>query len=303
MTDAPPKISLCLIMCDEEKALARCLKNAAGAFDELVIVDTGSRDQSVAVAAAHGAIIVHHAWQDDFSAARNAGLELATGDWILILDPDEVLSPRDVAALRKLTLTGDADAFQIPTRNYTNNSYLVGFVPNPRDYPEGEGFRGFVESTKVRLFRNHLGLRFVGVIHELVDLDVDAKGFHGFKASFPIHHWPDTEPAKIGSKKSFFYLRVAEKKAQLEPENPKAVWELAIAQYVNGSRVMALRTMIHAISMAEPDAEKLFTIGSVLQGCGYKETARLMIEKAVCKQYPALTHANEDFKRFPDLCF
>ncbi len=301
MTGASPKISLCMIMCDEEKALARCLKNAAGAFDELVIVDTGSRDQSLAVAAAHGAVVVHRDWVDDFSAVRNAGLEFATGDWILILDPDEVLSPHDVPALRKLALAGDADAFQIPTRNYTNNACLVGFAPNPRDYPEGEGYRGFVESTKVRLFRNHLGLRFVGVIHELVDLDVDAKGLRGFKASFPIHHWPDAEPLKIGTKKSFFYLRVAEKKAQLEPENPKAIWELAIAQYVNGSRLMALQTMIRAISMAEPDAEKLFTIGSVLQGCGYKETARLMIEKAVCKQYPALTHACEDFRKFPDL--
>lgn len=301
MTAAPPKISLCMIMCDEEKTLARCLKNAAGAYDQLVIVDTGSKDQSIAIAAAHGAIIVHHDWRDDFSAARNAGLAFATGDWILILDPDEVLSPRDIPPLRVLVGGNDADAFQIPTRNYTNNSYLVGFVPNPRDYPEGEGFRGYVESTKVRLFRNRLGLRFVGVIHELVDLDVAAKGLRGFKAIFPIHHWPDTGPARVGSKKSFFYLRVAEKKAQLEPENPKAVWELAIAQYVNGSRIMALRTMMRAVSMAEPDAEKLFTIGSILQSCGYNDTARLMIEKAVCKQYPALTHTCEDFRRFPDL--
>jgi glycosyltransferase involved in cell wall biosynthesis len=301
MSALRPTISLCMIMCDEEKVLARCLKSAAGAFDELIIVDTGSRDQSVAVAAAHGAIVVHHDWVDDFSAARNVGLDFATRDWVLILDPDEVLAPRDVAALRKLTMAVDADAFQIPTRNYTNNSYLVGFVPNPRDYPEGEGFRGFVESTKVRLFRNRLGLRFVGVIHELVDLDVDAKGFRGFKASFPVHHWPDTEPAKVGSRKSFFYLRVAEKKAQLEPENPKAVWELAIAQYVNGSRLAALRTMVQAVSMADPDAEKLFTFGSVLQGCGFTQTSRLMIEKAVCKQYPALTHTDADFKGFPEL--
>ncbi len=63
---------------------------------------------------------------------------------------------------------------------------------------------------------------------------------------------------------------------------------------------MALRTMIRAISMAEPDAEKLFTVGSILQSCGYTQTARLMIEKAVCKQYPALIHACEDFKRFPE---
>ena len=60
--------------------------------------------------------------------------------------------------------------------------------------------------------------------------------------------------------------------------------------------------MFRAISMAEPDAEKLFTIGSIMQSRGYTQTARLMIEKAVCKQYPGLTHACEDFKGFPDLC-
>jgi len=86
------KISLCTIVRDEESSLPRCLASVKNAVDELCIIDTGSIDRTVEIARASGARVEEIPWPNDFSAARNASLDLATGDWILVLDADEELA-------------------------------------------------------------------------------------------------------------------------------------------------------------------------------------------------------------------
>ncbi|MEE9126774.1 MAG: glycosyltransferase family 2 protein, partial [Planctomycetota bacterium] len=78
-----PRISLCMIVKDEESFLDACLRSAAPCVDDMVIVDTGSTDRTVEIAEAHGAMVFHFEWCDDFAAARNFALEHATGDWVL----------------------------------------------------------------------------------------------------------------------------------------------------------------------------------------------------------------------------
>ncbi len=86
-------LSLCMIVRDEEAMLGRCLESVRGVVDEVVVVDTGSRDRSIELARSHGARVVEFPWCDDFAAARNAGLEVAQGKAILWLDADEALAP------------------------------------------------------------------------------------------------------------------------------------------------------------------------------------------------------------------
>lgn len=85
-------VSACLIVRNEEAKLGRCLTSLMGAVDEIVVVDTGSTDRTVEVARKYGARIGHFAWVDDYAAARNAALDLATGDWVLSIDADEWLA-------------------------------------------------------------------------------------------------------------------------------------------------------------------------------------------------------------------
>jgi glycosyltransferase involved in cell wall biosynthesis len=85
------KISLCMIVKDEEKNLVRCLESVKDKVDEIVIVDTGSVDSTKEIAAKYGAKILDYEWDNDFGKARNVGIEAATGDWILVLDADEEL--------------------------------------------------------------------------------------------------------------------------------------------------------------------------------------------------------------------
>ena len=92
-TTVRPTLGVQLIVKNEAGLLPRCLATLQGA-DEIIVVDTGSTDQSIAVAAKYGATVVEEPWADDFSAARNTGLAHAASDWILVLDADETLQHR-----------------------------------------------------------------------------------------------------------------------------------------------------------------------------------------------------------------
>lgn len=95
------RLTACLIARDEESILPRCLASLHRVADEICLLDTGSIDRTVEIARAHGATVGFRAWDQDFSAARNAGLELASGDWILQIDADEEIDPASIADLRQ----------------------------------------------------------------------------------------------------------------------------------------------------------------------------------------------------------
>lgn len=123
------------------------LERARGLWDELVVVDTGSTDDTVALLERVGARVLHRAWDDDFSAARNAGLAEATGEWIVVLDADEMVSSEFVGEVRALVAQGTVGAATIPIRN-----------PLPS---------GSVRQTPLlRVFRRDDSIRYEHRIHE-----------------------------------------------------------------------------------------------------------------------------------------
>lgn len=88
------KLSIAMIVKNEARCLARCLRSVQSFADEIIVVDTGSTDDTIKIAGEHGAKNFAFAWCDDFSAARNFSLAQATGEWILVLDADESVSER-----------------------------------------------------------------------------------------------------------------------------------------------------------------------------------------------------------------
>lgn len=97
------RIALVMIARNEARCIARCLRSAKPWVDEMIVMDTGSSDDTVALAQAEGAQVHRMAWPDDFAAARNAALACSTADWNLILDADETLASGGelIAALRQ----------------------------------------------------------------------------------------------------------------------------------------------------------------------------------------------------------
>ena len=96
------KVSLTMIVRNEEHNLPHCLESVRGLFDEIVVVDTGSTDRTKEIAAGFGANVVEFAWIDDFAAARNVALGNATGDYAFWLDADDVVEPPERIKLEEL---------------------------------------------------------------------------------------------------------------------------------------------------------------------------------------------------------
>jgi tetratricopeptide (TPR) repeat protein len=139
-------LSAALIVRDESSVLDACLESLHGIVDEIVIVDTGSVDDTPSIARRHGALLLSRPWDDDFSAARNHSLEHASGDWILYIDADERLIGADRAMIERLLVDAREVAFRIPLRPLsTTTAYL-----------------------EYRLWRNDPRIRFEGLIHERI---------------------------------------------------------------------------------------------------------------------------------------
>ena len=151
-------IALCMIVKDEERVLERCLASARDVVDEIVVVDTGSTDGTVAIAERFGATVLHHAWNDDFAEARNVGLDAATSDWILFLDADEWLEDDDAPKLRDLASRTWIEAYRLPIHNRHGH----------------EGEQKIAVHEAMRFFRNRPDRRFFGRVHEGVDRTLPA---------------------------------------------------------------------------------------------------------------------------------
>jgi glycosyltransferase involved in cell wall biosynthesis len=223
-------VSLCMIVKDEESCLARCLASAKPVVHELVVVDTGSSDRTVAIATVFGAKVSHFQWNGSFSDARNFGLDQAGGAWILVLDADEVISTRDHDRIRQLVLdaAGTKTAWRVLTRNYTIR-HPSGWCANDGSYPAEERGGGWFPSSKVRLFRNSRCVRFSGVVHEMVEDDAEKDGYQFRDAPFVVHHYGrlyDDGEADFEKKTKYYELGL--EKLVKSPNDLTALRELAI---------------------------------------------------------------------------
>jgi tetratricopeptide (TPR) repeat protein len=146
------RLSLCMIVRDEQEMLPRCLAAVAHAVDEIVLVDTGSSDRTVEIAESFGARVLSFAWTGSFAQARNVSFDAATGDWLMYLDADEVLVREDAALLRTLTGRTWREAFYLSETNYTG------------DLEDGTA----VTHNALRVYRNRPEYRFEGRLHEQI---------------------------------------------------------------------------------------------------------------------------------------
>lgn len=224
---AGQSVSLCMIVRNEEKELPRCLASIKPLVDEMVIVDTGSTDNTREIARLFGARIIEFSWTGDFSAARNAGLEKATGDWILAMDADEVISPLDHEAFKKLLLAPSV-AWEITTRNYMVKVNIEKWQQNDGHYIIEEAAAGWTPSNKVRLFPNRRDVFFQNPIHEMVEPSLELLGIPVQISSIPVHHYGYLDQQKMIEKKREYYRLGKDKLQKTGGNDPKALYELAV---------------------------------------------------------------------------
>lgn len=211
------KISLCMIVKNEEANLARCLSSVQGVVDEIIVVDTGSVDNTRLVAEKAGARVVSVEWQNNFSMARNASLELATGDWILFLDADEALEQGSTDALRRIT-----------DSNYEGYFLkIINFI----------GASGSVETSPdlvFRMFRNHPQYRFRGAIHEqIVDVILEKNNQATFQVAEDviIRHYGYLNQQIVEKDKKNRNLAIISKELQNDPGNQSLHYHYGVELY------------------------------------------------------------------------
>ena len=294
-------ISLCMIMKNEEARLARCLESVKGFVDEINIADTGSNDRSLDICKHYGANVIHHVWRDDFSAARNDSIDMATCDWVLILDPDEVISRKDHDKIKRIAGDYRFHAYRLHTRNYTGDLRQQGALPNPGDYEEGTGYPGFVLSTKARMFLRCTGLRFRGVWHELLDWDIDVHKTPTATVEIPIHHFPGEINQASYKEKAAFYNRLGIKKVQEWPYNAQAWHELFVSYMIMQDYRNAAFCAAKALKLGLPVAGRYFSQARALNELNAKDLGKLAFEKGVCMLYPDLTHIDPQKRTTKDL--
>lgn len=162
------RISLCMIVRDEEEMLPGALESVKDVVDEMIVVDTGSTDRTVEIATSYGARVFHHPWEGDFSKARNLSIGYASGDWILILDADERLSHDSKPLVRRLVQTCCQAGISFSVYNINLEDDDVSFLPS------------------VRMFRNGRGYRYEGIVHNQLMLP---RGAPVMRAPLRIDHY------------------------------------------------------------------------------------------------------------------
>jgi tetratricopeptide (TPR) repeat protein len=166
-------VSLSMIVRNEAHQLADCLEPVAALFDEIVIVDTGSHDETRQVAARFTPEVFEFNWSDDFSAARNESLRYCTGDWIFWLDADDRLAGGNVAKLRAL----------LESLDDRPRGFLMDTICRSHDPCEGDFL-----VTHLRLYRRHPQIRWRGRVHEQLDPYPLALGYELNRSDIQIDH-------------------------------------------------------------------------------------------------------------------
>jgi glycosyltransferase involved in cell wall biosynthesis len=267
------RIALCMIVRDEEANLGRCLQSARGLVSEINIVDTGSADNTTQIAKRFGAKVREIAWADDFSHARNISLQMADAEWILALDADEVLSPDAIPRIRSAVRSQSIAGYLLPTRNYMNDSSVAHFVPNDRSFEPAQSCAGWVESRKVRLFKNRPGIQFEGELHEVIGPSIRRSGARTEFLDAVVHHFGYLESEQSLRAKTEKMARLAEAKCASQPDDYKAHYELGAILATLENLKGAEQSYCTSIALRNDFALAHYDLGVVLSRTGREEEA------------------------------
>jgi tetratricopeptide (TPR) repeat protein len=231
-----PTLELSMIVKDGAATLERCLQSAAPVVDRIVIGDTGSTDNSAAIARRFGAEVIAVPWEQDFARARNAVLQHGQCDWALVLDADEMLDDRAVTAIESLIARQTVAAYDVWRWNYVRESHIRSGDQAPKANPgiveAARSFPAYVLSLNTRLFRRHPKIYFEGCVHETVAGRLEKFRLPRAQASaFVIHHLGQGEDStETRQRKNELYQELGLKKLEANPHDPRASYELGLGE-------------------------------------------------------------------------
>ncbi|HEU4975144.1 MAG TPA: glycosyltransferase [Baekduia sp.] len=233
-------VSLCMIVKDEEAMLPRCLAAAAPHVDELIVVDTGSTDRTVEIAASFGARILHHEWDGDFAAARNVGLDAATSDWLMYLDADEVL------------VEGDGERLREALGRTWREGFFLTEINHVGDLEDGAA----VTHNALRLFKNRPEYRFEGRVHEQFAHRLPSQPERLEPSGVRIEHFGYLGAVRDAKEKSRRNLELLERQVAEGVDTPFLHFNLGSERAAAGDVAGSLEHLERAWQRLEADPER-----------------------------------------------
>ncbi len=269
------RISLCMIVKNEQANLGDCLVSAADLFDEVIVVDTGSQDSTREIAARHGARVFDFAWCDNFAAARNESLRHATGDWCFWLDADDRLDEENRGKLRAL--------FE-GLRN-ENAAYVVKCLCVP---DAATGTATVVDH--VRLFRNRPDLRWTYRVHEQILPAVRRTGGDVRWCDVVVRHTGYQDQA-LRRRKLERDLRLLRLENAEKPDDPFTLFNFGQVAQELGRHAEAIPLLRRSLERSHPKDSIVRKIYALLAGC-HRQLGQSAEALAACRE--GMVHYPDD---------
>lgn len=218
-------LGLCMIVKDEEKNIARCIGSVRSIVDEIVVVDTGSTDNTVKIAEELGAEVCYYPWDNSFSNAKNFAIGKAGSEWLLLLDADEALDTESAGAVVDFINTTALDGAHFRVRNYTGSF-------SPENYSL---------HIALRLLRNNGRYRYTGNIHEQIVRDEPGYFYDRFATlDVILHHYGYLESAVAEKQKRKRNIPILEKELEDNPNDAFTLFNLGNEYLTENSYAAAL---------------------------------------------------------------
>jgi GT2 family glycosyltransferase/tetratricopeptide (TPR) repeat protein len=260
-----PRVTLTMIVKNEEHHLPDCLTSVADLVDEIVVVDTGSTDATKAVARRFGARVFDFPWIDSFAAARNESMRHANGEWVLWMDADDRFDAANRDKLRRLLQ-------QLPNDN-------AGFVMKCICMPDPETHISTIVDH-VRLFRNVHGMRWKYRVHEQI---LGAIRTHG-----GMIRWTDIVVNHVGYIDKDVRLKKLERDMKLlllenaeDPDEPFVLFNLGSIYREQGNIHEALRCLERSLQLSHPNDSIVRKLYALIAEC-YRRLGQPHKALAIC---------------------
>lgn len=236
------KLSLCLICRDNERTIRPCLESIRPWVDEMVVVDTGSRDQTLRIAEELGARLFHFEWRDDFAAARNESLRHARGEWLFWMDSDDAISADSGRKLRDLAYG-----------RHTPQTF--GYVMQVECPGEREGDLTVVEHVK--MFRNHPAIRFEFRVHEQVLPSIRRLGGDVQWTDISVVHYGADHTLEGRRRKYERDLRILAEELRIRSEHPFVLFNLGMTHADMEDHEAAIDYLSRCVAVSNSDESHL----------------------------------------------
>jgi tetratricopeptide (TPR) repeat protein len=261
-------LSICMIVKNEAPILGQCLGSAHSIADEIIVVDTGSTDSSIAVAREHKAHVIQSEWENDFSLARNCSLRAASGEWILWLDADDIVQPQSLPIIEGLKKETADKVFGFIVRN------------------EKPGNTG-TEFIQARMFPNRADIFFERRIHEQMMLSALRQGLSLVETKAIIEHHGYCNPQTVRSKARRNIPLLLMEYRSGGPDPVMAI-EIADSYSILGETENAKAWYETTLSLPESESQfpeiasqACLGLGNLSNAAGNYQTATTLLQKAL----------------------